>query len=43
MSRDCAYANHDSENIKLEKTVIDYIANMKVEIIIRHGVAGAVL
>ena len=33
MSRDCAYANHESENSKLEKTAIDCIANMKVEII----------
>ena len=34
MSRDCAYANHESENSKLEKAVIDCIANKKVEIIV---------
>ena len=33
MSRDCAYANHESENSKLEKAVIDCIPNMKEEII----------
>ena len=30
--RDCPNVHQESENSKLEKTVIDYLANVKVEL-----------